>query len=125
MPMTLTDLPKFLTTTSFSGRQAVRTVGEKRPAAHWFVAFPDAQVKVHAVHIVDDVAVEEGTFMGTQNGVFHGSMGDIPPTGRSVRVDYIQVLRFRDGKHVSFNLMFDQLMMLEQLGFLPTPSAAA
>jgi ketosteroid isomerase-like protein len=91
----------------------------------WFVAFPDAQVKVHAVHIVDDVAVEEGTFMGTQNGVLHGSMGDIPPTGRSVQVDYIQVLRFRDGKHVSFNLMFDQLMMLEQLGLLPTPSAAA
>jgi hypothetical protein len=39
-------------------------------------------------------------------------------------VDYIQVLRFRDGKHVSFNLMFDRLMMLEQLGFAPTPAVA-
>jgi ketosteroid isomerase-like protein len=50
-------------------------------------------------------------------------MGDIPPTGRSVRLDYIQVLRFRNGKHVSFNLMFDRLLMLEQLGLIPAPAA--
>ena len=91
----------------------------------WFSAFPDARVEVQVVHIVDDVAVEEGTFRGTQNGVLRGPMGDIPPTGRSVEVDYIQVLRFRDGKHVSFNLMFDRLMMLEQLGLAPTPAVAA
>lgn len=90
----------------------------------WFVAFPDARVEVHAVHIVDDVVVEGGTFMGTQNGVLHGPMGDVPPTGRSVEVDYIQVLHFRDGKHASFNLMFDRLMMLEQLGLVPTPAVA-
>jgi steroid delta-isomerase-like uncharacterized protein len=91
----------------------------------WFAAFPDARVEVQAVHILDDIAVEEGTFMGTQDGVLHGPMGDIPPTGRSVEVEYIQVLRFRDGKHVSFNLMFDQLTMLEQLGLVPTPAVAA
>ena len=91
----------------------------------WFTAFPDARVEVKAVYIVDDVAVEDGTFMGTHNGVLHGPMGDVPPTGRSVEVDYIQVLRFRDGKHVSFNLMFDRLMMLEQLGLAPTPAVAA
>ena len=59
------------------------------------------------------------------NGVLHGPMGDIPPTGRSVEVNYIQVLRFRDGKHVSFNLMFDRLTMLEQLGLVPTSAVAA
>jgi hypothetical protein len=36
-----------------------------------------------------------------------------------VRLDYIQVLRFRDGTHVSFNLTFDRLTMLEQLGLVP------
>jgi hypothetical protein len=39
-------------------------------------------------------------------------------------VDYIQVLRFRGGKHVSFNLMLDRLTMLEQLGLVPTSAAA-
>jgi ketosteroid isomerase-like protein len=91
----------------------------------WFTSFPDAHVEVQAVHVVDDIAVEEGIFRGTQSGVLHGPMGDIPPTGRSVEVDYIQVLRFRDGKHVSFNLMFDQLTMLGQLGLVPTPAVAA
>ena len=39
-------------------------------------------------------------------------------------MDYIQVLRFRDGNHASFKLMFDQLAMLEQLGLIPEPAAA-
>jgi predicted ester cyclase len=91
----------------------------------WFTAFPDAHVEIHGLHIIDDVAVEEGTFTGTHDGVLRSPMGDVPPTGRSVSVDYIQVLRFRDGKHCSFNLMFDRLLMLEQLGLIPTPASAA
>jgi predicted ester cyclase len=89
----------------------------------WFGAFPDAHVHVHGLHIIGDVAVEEGAFTGTHNGVLHDPMGDIPSTGRLVRIGYIQVLRFRDGRHVSFNLMFDRLSMLEQLGLVPRPSA--
>jgi ketosteroid isomerase-like protein len=85
----------------------------------WFSAFPDAHVEVHHLHIIDNFAVEEGTFTGTQNGVLHSPTGDIAPTGRSVRLAYIQLLRFRDGKHISFNLMFDRLVMLEQLGVIP------
>lgn len=86
----------------------------------WFVAFPDAHVEVHGLHILDDVAVEEGTFTGTQNGVLRSGTEDVPPTGRPVSVDYIQVLRFRDGKHASFHLVFDRLLMLKQLGLMPT-----
>ena len=55
-------------------------------------------------------------------GVLRGPGQDIPPTGRFVEVDYVHVLRYRDGKHVSFNLMFDRLMMLEQLGVVPAPA---
>lgn len=92
--------------------------------AGWFGAFPDAHVEVHDVHFVDDVAVEEGTFTGTHEGVLHTPSGDIPPTGRSVSIGYIQVLHFQDGKHRSFNLMFDRLLMLEQLGLVPAPAVA-
>src|SRR6476661_8955902 len=79
----------------------------------WFGAFPDARVEIRSVHIIDDIAVEEGTFAGTHDGILHSATGEIPPTGRPVRIDYIQVLSFRDGKHASFNLMFDRLLMLE------------
>jgi ketosteroid isomerase-like protein len=91
----------------------------------WIEAFPDVHVAVTGLHIIDDVAIEEGTFTGTQEGVLHSPMGDVPPTGRAVRLDYIQVLRFRDGTHVSFNLIFDRLVMLEQLGLAPAPVPAS
>jgi ketosteroid isomerase-like protein len=42
--------------------------------------------------------------------------------GRPVTIDYLQVLRFRDGKHVLFNLMYDRLLLLEQLGLIPLPT---
>ena len=90
--------------------------------AGWFGAFPDAHVEVHALHITGDVAIEEGTFTGTHDGVLRGPAGDIPPTGRPVTVDYIQALRFRDGRHASFNLMYDRLLLLEQLGLVPAPA---
>ena len=90
----------------------------------WLQAFPDAHIEVHDVHFTNDIAVEEGTFSGTHDGVLHTPSGDIPPTGRAVSVDYIHVLRFRDGLHVSFNLMFDRLVMLEQLGLIPAPAPA-
>jgi ketosteroid isomerase-like protein len=82
-------------------------------------------VEVHDVHFSDDVAVEEGTFTGTHNGALRTATGDVPPTGRAVSVDYIHVLRFRGGEHVSFNLMFDRLLMLEQLGLIPAPAPAS
>jgi predicted ester cyclase len=92
--------------------------------AGWLDAFPDARVDVHAVHAVGDVVVEEGTFTGTHRGVLHAPTGDIPPTTRTVAIPYLQVLRFRAGKHLSFNLMFDRLAMLEQLGVVPAPPVA-
>jgi ketosteroid isomerase-like protein len=91
----------------------------------WLAAFPDGHVEVHNVYFIGDVAVEEGTFSGTHNGVLHTPAGDIRPTGRAMSVEYIQVLRFRDGEHVSFNLAFDRLQMLEQLGLVPAPAPAA
>jgi ketosteroid isomerase-like protein len=84
--------------------------------AGWWDAFPDARVDVHAVHIDGDTAVEEGTFTGTHHGTLCGPSGDIAATGRRAAVDYVHVLRYRDGLHVSFNLVFDRLQLLEQLG---------
>jgi predicted ester cyclase len=103
--------------------------GEGRAAcvqfySSWFGAFPDAHVDIHGLHVIGDVVVEEGTFTGTHEGVLRGPSGDLPPTGRFMRIGYIQVLRFRDGKHISFDLMFDRLAMLEQLGLVPAPAPA-
>ena len=92
--------------------------------AGWLGGFPDAHVEINTVHIIGDVAIEEGTFTGTHDGVLHTPAGDIAPTGRRVTADYIEVNRFRDGKNTYSNLMFDQLDMLEQLGLMTATADA-
>ena len=93
-------------------------VAEKGKAAcvgfhrRWLADFPDAQVEVRARHTIGHVVVEEGTFRGTHDGV--------AATGRSVCLDYVRVVRVRDGKQVSLDLIFDRLLMLEQLGLVST-----
>jgi steroid delta-isomerase-like uncharacterized protein len=77
----------------------------------WFADFPDAHVEVHDLTVSDVVAIEHGTFTGTHGGPAR--------TGRSVVLDYVQVIRFRAGKQVSLKLIFDRLRMLEQLGLMP------
>ena len=47
-----------------------------------------------------------------------GRHDGVARTGGSVCVDYVQVARIRRGKHVSVSLMFDRLLMLEQLGLV-------
>jgi len=89
----------------------------------WLDAFPDAHLQIHDLHIADDVAVEEATFTGTHHGVLHSPAGEVPATGRQLTLDYIAVNRYRDGKVVSVNLMYDQLL-LEQLGLIPAPQPA-
>ena len=122
--MTWTGSPVCWPTTSSTVRRAASAARGRRPAPGSSPAgsAPSPHVEVHAIHITGDVAVEEGMFTGTHNGVLRSPAGDIPATGRPVTVDYIQVLRFRDGKHASFSLMYDRLLMLEQLGLTPAPA---
>lgn len=91
----------------------------------WLSAFPDARVDIHDVHVLDDVVIEEGTFSGTHRDVLRLPTGDLEPTGRHVGVDYIQVMRYRDGHTITAHLSFDRLAMLEQLGLSPMPTATA
>ncbi len=85
----------------------------------WLDAFPDGRVDVEAVHVLEDVVVEEGTFNGTHRATLHGPGGDLPATGRAVCVGYVQVLRFRGDQVASFHLAFDRAEMMEQLGVAP------
>jgi predicted ester cyclase len=82
----------------------------------WIDAFPDCRVEIDAVHVLEDTAIEEGHFVGTHRATLRLPDGDIPATGRSVRVDYMQVVRFRGDEISSFHLVFDRMEMLEQLG---------
>jgi hypothetical protein len=57
--------------------------------AHDIEGFADVLADDVVWHIIDDLAVGEGTFTGTHDGTLYAPTGDIPPTGRPVEVDFI------------------------------------
>ena|SRR2546421_4405945 len=89
----------------------------------WWDGFPDAKANPTKIHYAGSVAVEEGVFEGTHTGTLKSPMGDVPPTGRKVRGEYVSVFDVRDGKVVAQRLTFDRLLLLEQLGLVPAQTA--
>jgi len=59
-------------------------------------------------------------FTGTHQGEFMG----VPPTGRSVEVNAIDILRIRNGQFVEHWGVMDAMTMMQQLGALPAPTSA-
>jgi uncharacterized protein (TIGR02246 family) len=96
-----------------------RTAGKQACVAFYsglFDAFPDAQFEARKLYILDEVAIEEGTFTATHTGAGR--------TGRSVELDYVQVMSIEGGEYVSMKLLLDRLTMLEQLGLVPDRQCA-
>jgi len=68
-----------------------------------------------------DTVVVYWTNTGTHQGEFMG----IPPTGRTVTVSGVDIHRLRDGRMAEHWHVIEQLQMLQQLGVIPVPQAAA
>lgn len=82
-------------------------------------AFPDNRLEVTSIHADDRGGIHEGTATGTHTGTLRGPAGEIPATGRRAQLNFCGVYEFDEGKITSFNLYFDQLEMLTQLGLTP------
>jgi steroid delta-isomerase-like uncharacterized protein len=67
-----------------------------------------------------DRVVVRWTNAGTHVGEFAG----MPATGRTFRIDGIDIYRVADGKFAEHWHVIDQLALLGQLGFRPEPSPA-
>src|SRR5690349_5354127 len=73
------------------------------------VAFPDAEVTVDDLIAEGDRVVARFTLRGTNSGVYHTEMGDMPPTDKKVEVTGIIIFRFEDGKIVENREVLDNL----------------
>jgi predicted ester cyclase len=56
--------------------------------------------------------------MGTHTGDLYG----IPPTGKTFRIQNINIIKVEDGKIVSYNSEVGWLALFMQIGFLPLKS---
>ena len=80
-------------------------------------AFPDSYFSVEDMIAEGDEVVTRKTFHGTHEGEFMG----IPPSGRTVNVSLIDVVRISDGRVVEHWSVGDNLGMMQQLGVIPQP----
>jgi steroid delta-isomerase-like uncharacterized protein len=80
------------------------------------VAFPDMHMAVEDVITGGDRSVARVVFTGTQDAEFAG----VPPTGRTVKVDLIDIMRFDDAGRVAEHWgVMDALSLMQQLGVVP------
>lgn len=87
-------------------------------------AFPDLRHEtLDAVEDGDRVVVRlRGTM--THTGPFRTPQGEVPPTGRTVVLDSVDVVTVADSRIIAWHVYFDQMSMLGQLGLLPAPAGA-
>jgi predicted ester cyclase len=86
-------------------------------------AFPDGTVTQQGQILAPEGAITESIFSGTHTGPLSTPDGEIPATGRRVRLRQAAVQRVTDGLISSEHLYFDQLELLGQLGILPGAKA--
>jgi len=79
-------------------------------------AFQDCQFTIDDMVAEGDQVVTKKTFRGTHTGEFAG----IPATGKKVELQFVDIMRVRDGRIVEHWLSMDQLSFMQQLGVIPS-----
>jgi predicted ester cyclase len=80
-------------------------------------AFPDFKATIDGILAEGDKVVVRQTFSGTHKGEFMG----IAPTGRSMSMKVIDIIRLAGGKFVEHWGLMDSTAMMQQLGAVPAP----
>lgn len=93
--------------------------GFKIVAGMFTAAFPDLHVTLEDELAEGDRVATRGYFTGTHKGTFQG----IPPTGKPIKVPYIDIWRLENGKAVENWVQMDQMGLMQQLGVIPAPQA--
>lgn len=95
--------------------------GVKGAIAYLRSVFPDFTLTVEDTTTDDDTVWGRLRARGTQLGPHMG----MPPTGRRIEIDVIDICRFEGGKMVEHWGVPDRFALMEQLGLLPGPQPAA
>jgi predicted ester cyclase len=104
---------------TFRGREEVR-----KQYQTWLDAFTDIQVEFPDVIESGDALAAEVRVTMTHTGPLVTPNGTIPPTGKRVTLEAVDIAHARDGLIVSFHSYFDQLALLAQLGLMPETAPA-
>lgn len=79
-------------------------------------AFPDLKVEATRIFGEGDWLCAEYAFTGTHKGPLTGPTGEIPATGKSLRMEVLGVMKVVNGKITEEKDFFDTATMAKQLG---------
>jgi predicted ester cyclase len=99
--------------------QSLRGIQEvKAMCEAWWAAFPDLRHEiVTAIEDGESFACEL-SMTGTQTGTMRTPNGDIPATGRKIRMPSSDHIKIKEGRIVVWHAYPDMMGMLGQLGVL-------
>lgn len=80
-----------------------------------WAGLPDLRVEIHHQIAEGDLVATHKSFVGTHDGDLFG----VPPTGRAIRLDLIDVVRVVGGEISEHWNVVDTYGLLRQLGALP------
>ena len=106
--------PEFVNHSAAPGVPADREGGKIFLQA-FAAAYPDVHFTVDDMIAEGDQVVTKKTLSGTNQGDFAG----IPATGKHVTLQFVDIMRVRDGRIVEHWLCMDQLSWMQQLGVIP------
>ena len=89
--------------------------GSKEYLGGFLNGFPDCRFTIDDMIAEGDQVVTKKTFQGTHTAEFAG----IPPTGQKVTLQFVDIMRIRDGRITEHWLCMDQLSFMQQLGVIP------
>ena len=114
-------------TITFMGSGEVLTgpPGSRTYNEMWAAGFPDGRVTVDTIVADGDRVVVELTGRGTHTGTLVTSMGEIPPTGKSVTLKLCDVVEVENGMITSQRSYLDTGNMMAQLGLTSGQTATA
>jgi steroid delta-isomerase-like uncharacterized protein len=114
------DAVQLMPDSTFEGSSAIRDRLAKE-----LDAFSDLAHRVVSYVEEGDAFADEWVFVGTHTGpVVLPDGSEVPPTGKRVEVQGMELVRVRDGKIVVDNLYYDNLALQVQLGLVPQGVAA-
>jgi ketosteroid isomerase-like protein len=87
-------------------------------------ALPDLSWEARATFEDADSALDEGWIVGTHTETLSTPEGDLPPTGRPLRLRECDAITVRDGRAVSHRFYYDRLDLASQLGLTESGTAA-
>jgi predicted ester cyclase len=91
--------------------------GTKAKLGAFIEGFPDLKLTFEAEAVEGDLVAGRGYITGTHRGVFNG----IAPTGKSVKVPFMDFWRFENGRVAEYWGRPDLLGLLQQLGVIASP----